>query len=880
MKWSASARNLCLFAGLLWAPAGLLSAPAVRIADVKNTPHNLSMSNPSTSATAVKSTSETQVCVFCHTPHGATPNAAPLWNKALSTATYTPYTSSSLQAETIYGQLAQPGGTSKLCLSCHDGTLAVAAVNVMNNKGSRTAQSSGVAPDVINTGPGGTMPVGAGALTGFTRDLGVDLTNDHPISLTYDAPVANANGELRVPDANQDIPPASGAIVGVRKPGHKPMLPLEATGPAGIGQIQCGTCHDAHIRDASGGQNIKFLRANRFQEGQPTGAGFDPVGDNMCIACHDKAGMSWAYSAHANPQVATQLFNPAAAALYELPPGLPVWQAACLNCHDAHTVQGARRLLREGTDSTSIPKSGGNSAIEETCYQCHSNLAQSIVTPTTTVPDIKTDYQLPRHMPITSLEQPAGSEVHDIGTANNDVPTQRGKDLIESPALLGNGNVLNRHAECTDCHNPHRVVKFNQFIGANGVISGPPDASGSHNHNAPHTNIASGVLRGAWGVEPTSFASTAFGALPISYAVKRGDPGNSLDTTVAAAHLTREYQVCLKCHSDYGFGLTPPTLGATGGTLPGTNGLSSLTNQAMEFQAPLTHQGEVTGLNSGAGGILGGVPDFVTNNHRSWHPVMDLTGRSALVRNMSASTDMFMSPWDGANIGSQTMYCSDCHGSDTGLGGTAAPIGSNPWGPHGSTNDFILKGSWNSSTGIDASGICFKCHSYVNYATSVNAAAGNNTGNPLYASGFGCAPTTACGAAIATSTSTSINAVGRPNNDSNLHALHAQRLGRNLKCMWCHAAVPHGFKNKGLVVNLNDVGSEAAQVPATEIATSGAAPAYTKEAYYAGAVNKVITFATSGNWTAANCGSAGSAAVGNDPGTGTAWMASVCSNPP
>jgi hypothetical protein len=42
-----------------------------------------------------------------------------------------------------------------------------------------------------------------------------------------------------------------------------------------------------------------------------------------------------------------------------------VWKASCLNCHDTHTVQGARRLLREGTDSTAVPKTGGNPALEQ-----------------------------------------------------------------------------------------------------------------------------------------------------------------------------------------------------------------------------------------------------------------------------------------------------------------------------------------------------------------------------------------------------------------------------------------------------------------------------------------------------------------------------------
>ena len=59
---------------------------------------------------------------------------------------------------------------------------------------------------------------------------------------------------------------------------------------------------------------------------------------------------------------------------------------------------------------------------------------------------------------------------------------------------------LNRHAECTDCHNPHRVVKFRSFIGAGGSIAGTPDPAGTHPHTDTvatiHTNILSGVLRG------------------------------------------------------------------------------------------------------------------------------------------------------------------------------------------------------------------------------------------------------------------------------------------------------------------------------------------------------------------------------------------------
>ena len=98
--------------------------------------------------------------------------------------------------------------------------------------------------------------------------------------------------------------------------------------------------------------------------------------------------------------------------------------------------------------------------------------------------------------------------------------------------------------------------------------------------------------------------------------------------------------------------------------------------------------------------------------------------------------------------------------------------------------------------------------------------------------------------------------------------------------MWCHVAVPHGWKNKALLVNLNDVGTEAGLAPGTEIAIGGDADVYNQEPYYSNAKVKILTFATSGNWEESNCGSAGANIPGNDVQTGRDWMRDVCSNPP
>jgi len=827
---------------LLW---GSSQAPttAAGVSDVRGTKHNLSASSGNT----VRATSESQVCVFCHTPHGATPGAAPIWNRRLGATTYTPYTSSSLDANAIQGALEQPGGSSKLCLSCHDGTIAIGSVNVLNGVGNANIAMQ-------NTGAGDTMPAGAGAGTGFTRNLGTDLTNDHPISVNYTNALAVRDGELRVVDANQTYPPNSTTpTIAVRGVGSKPKLPLEPVGAGAIGQVQCATCHDPHRRETDTAKgNQKFLRLNRFQEATPTPISA-PDTDIICLSCHDKNGASgsYVYSAHANPLIATQTYTAIAATQREFPANLPVWKASCLNCHDTHTVQGARRLLREGTDNPSTPKAAGGSAIEETCYQCHTTSTQSVVTPSTTIPDIKTDFSLGRHMPIRSNEQPAGFEVHDIAGNFTDTfidcngPSNGcGKDFIEPRSKLGALDLTRRHAECTDCHNPHRVVKFRSFAGSGGNINGAPDPAGTHPHTNTagftHTNIASGVLRGAWGVEP-SYGTAAFLALPSGYTVKRGDPGSSADTSAAQPYVTREYQVCLKCHSDYGFtddNRYPtgnrPNLGYPGGTPSGTNSLSQYTNQAMEFQAPATHQGETTTLDSGAASA------YSTNNHRSWHPVIGPTGRTGGIRgNGTDISNNWLLPFRNA-VGAQTLYCTDCHGSDTAAGTVIPNNGENgnPWGPHGSGNNFILKGVWNNLTGSgqQATGVCFKCHDYNTYA----GGGGGRTG-------FFNDP----------------NDKGR----GDLHAFHASKIGR-MRCSWCHVAVPHGWKNKAFLVNLNDVGGEGG-LPAGSQVRNNTTATYSQGPYYINAVLKIRSFARSGLWREANCGSAG--APGNGQ-TGRAWM--------
>jgi predicted CXXCH cytochrome family protein len=166
----------------------------------------------------------TELCIVCHTPHNAnlTVTTAPLWNHSVTAvAAYTLYSSSTLNA--VPGQ---PGNESRLCLSCHDGTVA------LENFGGFTT---------------GTNMIAGSA------NVGTALNNDHPISFVYDAALATADGGLYNPAT---------ALSGLGGTINADML--------FTGRMECASCHDVHD-DIHG----MFLRV-------------DNTGSALCLTCHDK----------------------------------------------------------------------------------------------------------------------------------------------------------------------------------------------------------------------------------------------------------------------------------------------------------------------------------------------------------------------------------------------------------------------------------------------------------------------------------------------------------------------------------------------------------------------------------------------------------------
>lgn len=169
-----------------------------------------------------------QICIVCHTPHNATSTIAPLWNHVLTSATFTVYSSPSLNAS-----VGQPSSSSKACLSCHDGTVGLDAF-------------------------GGNL-TGTEFIVGGER-LGTDLSNDHPVSFTYDATLASNDGSLHNP-TTKTVSALGGKTI------DQGML---------IGnKVECGSCHDVHNNKGDAPTTSNLLLVNN-------------AGSALCLTCHNK----------------------------------------------------------------------------------------------------------------------------------------------------------------------------------------------------------------------------------------------------------------------------------------------------------------------------------------------------------------------------------------------------------------------------------------------------------------------------------------------------------------------------------------------------------------------------------------------------------------
>lgn len=227
----------------------VFSAPAS--AQIAGTAHDFSDGVGGAGSDAWNTTGE--ICVVCHTPHnayevgegGGSGTRGPLWNRSLSAVTnYSVYSGvdrvgSFLEASTTGSQTTNPSGVSKLCLSCHDGTIAL---DSFGRAGDGSVNTGTVGNTIEDLRPNANIGEGSG-ITG-------NLSNDHPVAFTF-------------PTTDTEIVAFAGGFV----TGQTAPLPLFG---GGQDQMECATCHDVH-----GTGNNYLLRV-------------DNNGSGLCLNCHIK----------------------------------------------------------------------------------------------------------------------------------------------------------------------------------------------------------------------------------------------------------------------------------------------------------------------------------------------------------------------------------------------------------------------------------------------------------------------------------------------------------------------------------------------------------------------------------------------------------------
>lgn len=199
--------------------AALFVWPA--FADIRRTRHNFAFEG----AGALQRFGQRRICVYCHTPHRSKA-AGPAWNRSDGGRVYVKYWSPTLDA---YGPGGAPpiDGVSRLCLSCHDGTVAL-------SKGLRS---------------------GRPALTARRRGLGIDLAGSHPLSFRI-------TESLIIRNNARDLP-----LRTLAEMKNDREVKLDSHD-----KIQCTTCHDPHNDRYRASSGVPLYRK--------------PTWEGVCLTCH------------------------------------------------------------------------------------------------------------------------------------------------------------------------------------------------------------------------------------------------------------------------------------------------------------------------------------------------------------------------------------------------------------------------------------------------------------------------------------------------------------------------------------------------------------------------------------------------------------------
>jgi len=187
--------------------------------------------------------SQGRVCAFCHTPHHKLESNAldynPLWSHQINIDTnFIAYDSVTFDSNLASGDPLV--GPSRLCMSCHDGSIAV-------------DQHYGMAGNATRSGDTwNEIAIGKNS----------DLSNDHPIGFSL-VGINDRDKGIRATLQSANNPLLMNAV---------PITYLGYKDVNGDSIMTCASCHDVHNKD---NVDTAFLYEQQS-------------GSQFCLMCHDK----------------------------------------------------------------------------------------------------------------------------------------------------------------------------------------------------------------------------------------------------------------------------------------------------------------------------------------------------------------------------------------------------------------------------------------------------------------------------------------------------------------------------------------------------------------------------------------------------------------
>jgi len=328
-------------------------------------------------------------CTYCHAPHSGLGSGKALWNQSLSTQQYSNFYTSS----TYHQHGTQPliGSDSNLCLSCHDGTVAVGQTLVSGK---------------IST-------IGSMSATDVFKD---NLQSSHPLSVV--TPIKDGPSLVESLAAGAATADPTGAVKLVN------------------GNIECTSCHNPHVQAKD--QTAKFFLVK------------DSANGAMCLACHDPNRViqgqtnpiaGWSNSVHATNGAAVQNL-----------PYPTVSANACFSCHTDHNASGASWLLRGTGDQVCLNCHSGGMSGAVTLASANPFVRSVSATPALVGPtkvmaslNVASEYAKIGHPISTSQSQmkvQASARTRNAVTASPNAATQTGCIDCHEPHAIGSGGGL------------------------------------------------------------------------------------------------------------------------------------------------------------------------------------------------------------------------------------------------------------------------------------------------------------------------------------------------------------------------------------------------------------------------------------------------------